>query len=42
MLKSVKAHPGVFIAGAVTYAFVAHFILPKYGHTVMQKMPTGR
>lgn len=41
MLKAVKAHPGVFIGGAVTYAFVAHFILPRYGHKLKANLPTS-
>ena len=32
MIRAVKAHPGVFIGGAVTYAFITHFLIPRYGH----------
>jgi len=30
MIRSVKAHPGVFIGGMVTYAVVVHWVLPMY------------
>ena len=29
MLRAVKAHPGVFIGGMITYAVVVHFIVPR-------------
>lgn len=34
MLRAVKAHPGVFIGGMVTYAVLAHFVIPRYGNTL--------
>jgi hypothetical protein len=38
MLRAVKAHPGVFIGGMVTYAIVTHVLVPKYGKGVSAKM----
>lgn len=38
MIRAVKAHPGVFIGGAVTYAVIVHFLVPKYGKSVKGKM----
>jgi hypothetical protein len=29
MIRAVKAHPGVFIGGAITYAVLVHFVMPK-------------
>ncbi len=29
MIRSVKAHPGVFIGGMVTYALLTHLVLPE-------------
>lgn len=37
MFRAVKAHPGVFIGGMVTYAVLAHFVFPRYGGAI-----TGR
>jgi hypothetical protein len=41
MIKSVKAHPGVFIGGMITYAVIAHFVIPKYGTSLKAKLPAG-
>jgi hypothetical protein len=41
MLRAVKAHPGVFIGGMVTYAVVAHWLLPRYGGAVSGRMGGG-
>lgn len=38
MIRSVKAHPGVFIGGMVTYAVITHFLLPKFGAGAMSKV----
>jgi hypothetical protein len=41
MLRAIKAHPGVFIGGAITYALITHVIMPRYGSTMKAKLPTG-
>jgi hypothetical protein len=41
VIRSVKAHPGVFIGGMVTYAVVAHWLIPKYG-SGMKSKATGK
>jgi hypothetical protein len=40
MFKAVKAHPGVFVGGMITYAVLAHWVLPKYAPAVSAKLPT--
>jgi len=39
MIRSVRAHPGVFIGGMVTYAVLAHWLLPRFAPSVAQKLP---
>lgn len=41
MFKAIKAHPGVFIGGAVTYAIITHVILPRYGHKMKSNLPSS-
>lgn len=38
-MRAIKAHPGVFIAGAVAYAVTIHFVLPRFAPNVKQKLP---
>jgi len=39
MIRAVKAHPGVFIGGAITYAVFAHWVAPKFLPGVNKKLP---
>jgi len=42
MIRAVKAHPGVFVGGMLTYAVITHFIIPRYGHMASGKAkPSG-
>lgn len=42
MLRAVRAHPGVFIGGMVTYAVLAHFVLPRYGGAITGRMGASK
>lgn len=37
MIRNIRQHPGVFIGGMVTYAIVAHWVLPKFGGQLTAK-----
>jgi len=42
MLRAVKAHPGVFIGGMVTYAVAVHWIIPRFAPALSGRMSVSK